>query len=719
MSDNIGVVWDKFFTQRQRPLWERFPGHYRALVVETDDPLNIGRVRFKCPDLHDFELKPEECPWAVPSPDLGGKRAGRFIYPIIGDWIWIVFERQHPYGPIWVGFADETRRKRYTLPQVHNITPMPVNDEGKKDKRPKDYDKDYLPKDGRPMAHGWVDRYGNIDIHSSVGFYPKEHDTKPPPPDHDAIQGSNFEQQSEKPLVNDPDKKYMARITKYGHISLMGDQGYHWKKESGSTPLGEFSGDAKEDDEFETKRWLFLQRLLNDDVPRASDTNGDQRKQLNMTRYGSRIEMRDTGWAQQGPIESKSREGEFGPARILSKESKADYRWIKIRTKGGMLWQAYDKGFHPQEDTFIKRSLLEESGPRSEQEDKYWADRDARWIRTVTRYGIKIVLDDRGSDDKDAHKKEYPRGIGVLIKGRRTPGSKNAGSQSSSNDPRGFYWEFNERDDANHTSWGSPLGQVVEINDRYQYIMIASALGKGWVRKWMGLKDNEFSRKPTMMADPESTSHHLKIDHDNEYIRFKTRAGKGNKPDRPVVYSGVSSSEINQGIEARDGENGDGPWVEMVDCQHRGFWLSKTSQLSVWRGQKNKRMYQWFDDSEERKIVVYNNQVIDGEPVGVVEIYVGRDVRIISNKEVHIQAAENIHIKTAQQIRLHAGETKFTIYDDNRIKTTATIYAKGFTPSPGGESVTTIDPPQLPSKLEPTDRAKTYNKPYLEAAEPK
>lgn len=83
MSDNTHVIWSKFFNHRTRVLWDRFPGLYRALVVETNDPLNVYRVRFKCPDLHDFDLSPEDCPWAVPSNDLGGFRSGRFSHPRI------------------------------------------------------------------------------------------------------------------------------------------------------------------------------------------------------------------------------------------------------------------------------------------------------------------------------------------------------------------------------------------------------------------------------------------------------------------------------------------------------------------------------------------------------------------------------------------------------------------------------------------------------------
>jgi len=659
--------------------------------------------------MHDYDMFAGDCPWAVPATDLGGFRAGRFTHPMIGDWVWIEFEKQHPYGPIWTGFADPTRRKRYTYPGTNTETPVPVDDEGKPAQKPQDYDEDYLPKDRRPMSHGWQDRYGNLDIHSSTGYYPIEHKEKPPPPDHDAVQGSEFEQQTKKPEVNDPDQKYMARVTKYGMIYIMGDQGYYWQKNGDK---GEFKGDFKEDEQFETKRWLYLQKLLNEGVSKSSDENGDQRRQGMLTRYGHLFEMRDTGWAQKGPIESKSRDGEYDEPRVLSEESKNDFRWIKLRTKGGMLFQACDKGFHPQDDKFVKRKLIEDVGPKSEKEDEYWGDRDARWIRFVTRYGIKLVFDDRGSDDKDARGKESPRGVGLLIKGRRSPGSK---KNDKTGNPRGFYWEFNERDDANHTSWGSPIGQAVEINDRYQYVMIASSLGRGWVRKWQHIKDNEFLRKPMMLRDPEHTSHHLKIDYDNEYIRFKTRAGKGPKPDQPANQA--DSLDVHQGLEARDGMKGDGAWVELVDAQHRGMWFSKKYGLGIWRGRDNYGMYQWFDE-RQRKIVIYNYDFENNEPVGVVEIYVGKEVNIISRKDVHVQADEKVYVKSEDGIYFHAGQTRMTWRGSSQlIETNAIIKAQAFVESTGGDPVTRKENTQVPTKMEPTDRAKTYNKPYEEAEE--
>lgn len=719
MSDNIDVVWNKLFNTRNRTLWERFPGIYRALIKETNDPLNMGRVRVCCPDMHDFDLKADDCPWAVMSTDMGGRRSGRFVTPVIGDWVWLICERQHPYGLVVIGTAPPTRRQYYALQQIANVSPVPVNEDGRPQTKPEDYNRDYLPKDGRPMAHGWVDRYGNMDMTSSVGYYPSEHAVNPPPPDYDAIQGAAFEQLSSKPEVNNPDLKHMTRMTKYGHMFLMGDQGYHWQHDPDvDEDLGEFTGDAEKDAKFEAKRWTYAQKLINDNVPKADQPSGDQRKMIMMTRYGSRIEMRDAGWAQRGPVESKSRANEFGPRRFLSNNTTEDFRWIKIRTKGGMLFQAYDKGCHPQEDRFIKRPVLQESGPLSEQEDKYWGGkRDARFIRIVTRYGLKIVLDDRGSDERNADKSESPRGNGILVKGRRTPAAK---ARDAVGDPRGFFWEFNENDQANHTTWGSPMGQSIELNDRYQYMMLAVSMGKGWSPKYRGLKENEFLRKPMMLRDPEKSSHHLKLDHDNEYIRLKTRGGRGPNPEQPANMSAVRDDEIQQGFEARDGRNGDGPWLELVDCQHRGLWFSKTHRIGVWRAKQGKLLYQWIDD-QRNKISIYNN-----EQNGSIDIFAGRSINLISNGDINMRADGHIMMHAGRSIRMQADTTYLTLV--RNINTNTTINARrinafvcGVMPGPGGgcenpagTPVDRLESPELPQFLEPTDRGTTYNGPFEE-----
>jgi len=713
--DNIHVVWQKLFSERTRSLNDRYPGYYRALVVETNDPLNQYRVRFKCPELHDFDIEPEDCPWAVSAFDMGGQRASRFSHPCIGDVVWITFEKQHPYGPIWVGFATATRRKFYSYQQIHQITPLSLNDDGRPADKPNDYDIRYLPFDGRPMSHGYVDRYGHMEISSAVGFFPSDHKEPPPPPDHDAIQGSSFDQKRRKPEVNNPDKKYMAKVSKYGITLVLGDQGYYWKKEG---DLGEFEGDFKRDEQFETKRWLFTQRLLNENENRTDQGKGDQRRFQALTRYGHKIEARDVGWGQQGPIESKSRQGEFGPSRVLSKEMENDFRWIKLRTKGGMLFQAYDKGFHPQEDVYIKRHLLEEAGPRSEKEDEYWKDKDARWMRLVTRNGLKFVLDDRGSDERRAHNRDFPRSNGILLKGRRSPAAKKRPARGN---PRGFYWEFNENDEANHTMWGSPLGLAIEINDRYQYVMMAASMGKGWVRKWRGLKENEFIGKPLMFMDPEQMSHHLKIDHDNEYIRLKSRGGRGPHPEEPANPTGVSRRrELQQGLEIRDGRKGMGPWVELVDCQHRGFWFSKEGGFGIWRAKKDNEMYHLIDDGNQR-ILIYNNQ-----DAGKIQIFCQNDVEIVSGANLSIQAEQDINMRCGGAFRLQTADARLTIRQEAEFSSTinaqemnalfnGTMGGPGAgTPTPGGEEIDPLPPIETPEIIEPEDRGETYNGPFEE-----
>ena len=260
MSD-MEMTWNKFFQARSETLWKRFPGQYRALVVETNDPLCMFRIRVKCPDLHDFDLNDSDCPWASPAFDMGSKREGRWSHPYIGDWVWVAFERNHPYGIIWTGFATPTRRKYYPLASIFQPTPIALTSNGAIAGPANDYNNEYLPKDGRPMSHGWSDRYGNLDIHNSVGFYPLEHAAQPPPPDFDAIQNAAFQQRQNPPQVNAPDTKYMLRHTKYGSGFILSDQGYWWKKQGDD---GEFSGDVAQDEAFEIERWKYIQQLVNE-----------------------------------------------------------------------------------------------------------------------------------------------------------------------------------------------------------------------------------------------------------------------------------------------------------------------------------------------------------------------------------------------------------------------------------------------------------------------
>lgn len=675
-------------------LWNKFKGLYRAIVVETNDPLGMHRIRFKCPEMHDWNLEPEHCPWAVTSFEHGGKRCGFWTHPCIGDWIWISFEKGHAYGPIVVGFADPTRRKFYSLPSIYIKSPLPVDENGDAAEIPEDFDEDYLPADGRPMSIGRIDRYGNLDLMSSVGFFPVEHDTEPPDPDYDALQQSEFKQSNKKPKLNEPDVKYSLRMTKYGQIFLLSDQGYNWKKDG---DYGEFTGDVEEDEDFEVERWKFYQKLLNEDEVKDHDA----RRISLITRYGHKFEMRDVGWAQPGPISSKSRTDDFGEAKHLSSENENDQRWIKLRTKGGMLLQLSDKGFHPQDDEFVKRGLLEEVGDKADNEQE-WKDKDARWMRLVTRHGYKIVLDDCGSDSKDADVKENPRGNGILIKGRRSPGS---GDDSPEGNPIGFFWEFNENDKTNQTTWGSPLGHVIQINDRHQYIMLASSKSD-YPKEWKNLSENEFLLDAIVSDDQESKCHHLKIDHHNEYIRIKTRTGKGDDPDGDPVNPVDELGDINQGLEIRDGSKGDGSWVELVDSKDRNLWFWNKGEMIICHARQKPEpveMMWWFDEKEKNLVIRHN------EDSGKIQIFCNQPVEIVSKDNVNIHAAQKITLRGDQSVSVTAGGANFEVSGQG-VSASVKMMAPKFVES--SPSITPLEAPEevsVPDKLSPEDRGKRYN----------
>ncbi len=76
-----------------------FYGKYRGIVTDNKDPLMIGRVRAKVPDV----LGDLESGWAMPCAPFGGKATGFFAIPVTGAGVWIEFEHGDPDYPIWSG----------------------------------------------------------------------------------------------------------------------------------------------------------------------------------------------------------------------------------------------------------------------------------------------------------------------------------------------------------------------------------------------------------------------------------------------------------------------------------------------------------------------------------------------------------------------------------------------------------------------------------------
>lgn len=76
-----------------------FFGKYRGVVTDNLDPLMIGRVRARVPDV----MGDEESGWAMPCAPFGGNGMGFFSIPSTNAGIWIEFEHGDPDYPIWSG----------------------------------------------------------------------------------------------------------------------------------------------------------------------------------------------------------------------------------------------------------------------------------------------------------------------------------------------------------------------------------------------------------------------------------------------------------------------------------------------------------------------------------------------------------------------------------------------------------------------------------------
>lgn len=729
MNKNLANFGLDFILGEPYTISKKF-GFYRAVVTETNDPLNMNRIGVDCPDIHGYGLGNSQ--WAVPAPSIGGNGSSFFVSPTIGDIVWIGFEKGDPNVPIYFGFANPTKRGMYAFQQIHRETDVILNIDGKIDKRLTDtekYDPRYLPKDGRPMKTGYVDSYGNSDMSSAVGYFPKTHgQQRSQSSDITGTESEELKKRYNIPEINNPDLKYMLRMTKYGHIQLMSDQGYWWYRDRESendNNLGEFSGDHDEDFRYEAKRWLNIQRMVSEDNP----TGEDRRRQMFMTRYGHLFDMRDVGWGQLGPIESKSRSGEHGPPRFVSNEYRRDQRFMRMRTKGGMYFIMGDRGFHPAEDKYVRRNLVDDLRQQDQDLERHWGgDKDARFIGLMTRYGWKFVLDDRGSDARKADKLERPRGLGMLLKGRRRPGTGTEDSTSSLGKQRGFFFQMMEKDDMNSLMMGSPMGHSFEMSDKYQYMMMSSTLGRKWSEEWKGFERHEYNTRPMMSRNPERNSHHLKLDHANEYIRLKTRGGRGQKPIIPESesssseenVSNIGKRELQQGFEARDGSGGDGPWVEIVDAQHRGIWMSKTEQLLIIRGKKRKKLYIWLDD-RSKDVCIYN-----GERNGTIKVHSRGNIELKSDRNITIEAGGSLNLK-GRRVNLQA-EAGAKMLMTGNIFSNARINAQmfrgefpGVMPGPGAGRPVVADIPDIemvqsvlvPEKIEPSDRGKTYNGPFV------
>ena len=77
----------------------QFAGKFRGIVTDTNDPLMIGRLRARVPDV----TGEADSGWAMPCAPFGGSATGFFAVPAVGAGVWLEFEHGDPDFPVWVG----------------------------------------------------------------------------------------------------------------------------------------------------------------------------------------------------------------------------------------------------------------------------------------------------------------------------------------------------------------------------------------------------------------------------------------------------------------------------------------------------------------------------------------------------------------------------------------------------------------------------------------
>ncbi len=76
----------------------RFFGKYRAVVLDTADPMKLARVRVQVASVTgNAEI------WAMPCVPFAEINSGEIALPREGSTIWVEFEQGNADLPIWVG----------------------------------------------------------------------------------------------------------------------------------------------------------------------------------------------------------------------------------------------------------------------------------------------------------------------------------------------------------------------------------------------------------------------------------------------------------------------------------------------------------------------------------------------------------------------------------------------------------------------------------------
>lgn len=77
----------------------RFFGKFRGLVSDNQDPLSLGRIKARVPEV----LVDVDTGWALPAAPYSGDGVGVYTIPAVDAGVWIEFEAGDVSRPIWTG----------------------------------------------------------------------------------------------------------------------------------------------------------------------------------------------------------------------------------------------------------------------------------------------------------------------------------------------------------------------------------------------------------------------------------------------------------------------------------------------------------------------------------------------------------------------------------------------------------------------------------------
>jgi len=99
----------------------KYDGIYRGKVVSTSDPDQVGRIKVQVFGIFDESMEAANLPWAVPAYPIStgaGSEYGYWAVPEVGSFVFVFFEGQDVYQPVY--FA-EAPSKVYGQPSERTV----------------------------------------------------------------------------------------------------------------------------------------------------------------------------------------------------------------------------------------------------------------------------------------------------------------------------------------------------------------------------------------------------------------------------------------------------------------------------------------------------------------------------------------------------------------------------------------------------------------------